>query len=288
MKKIILFIILSSLFYSCKKETLVTIGDNKAPNDFTIDSTTIQRYITRTYILTLGREPDLMEALTAESNLISAGLDETSRTTFINTIFSSSSYLPNLFEQNKINLLNNVDTSEITLWIAIFNNILDDTTVMFQWPYIQYEVDRLTLLQNAYNEFNDGNIDIIELHKRMCNNYLYDQINMQSANFVISSFQHLIGRNPTNAEQISGINMVENNNSLLFLQTGESKENYLDILLHSSNYYEAQMIFLYDNYLFRLPTSYEMASGTQLFSSTGDYTVVQKIILTSNEFIGIQ
>ncbi len=288
MKNFFSIIVLLVLFQSCKKETLETIVDNKPPNDFTIDSTTIQRYITRSYILTLGREPDSIEALNAESSLISNGVDEASRTAFINSIFTSDSYLPNLYEQNKFNLLNNADTSEFTLWIAIFNNILNDTTVIFQWPYIQFEVDRLILLQSAYDEFMDGTIEIPELHRRMCNNYIYDQINMGSANFVISSFQHLINRNPTASEQISGINMVENNNSFLFLQAGESKVDYLNILTNSSSYYEAQVVLLYEKYLFRDPTSYEMASGTQLFLSTNDYTAVQKVILTSNEFIGIQ
>lgn len=288
MRKAILILLVFTLFQSCKKETLVTIDGNKAPNDFTIDSTTIQRYITRSYILTLGREPDSIEVLNAETNLFSNSLSEASRTAFVNSIFSSDSYLPNLFEQNKFNILNNSDTSEFTSWIAIFENILNDTTAMLQWPYIQYEVDKLVLMQNAFPEFTNGTIGIRELHKRMCNNYIYDQINMGSANFVISSFQHLINRNPTASEQINGINMVENNNSFLFLQAGESKENYLDILTNASNYYEAQVVLLYQKYLFRKPTSYEMFTGTQLFMSTDDYTAVQKAILTSNEFIGIQ
>jgi hypothetical protein len=288
MKKLFLLLLILGLFQSCKKETLETVPDNKAPNDFTVELTTIERYITRTYILALGREPDSLEALNAKAELVSSNLDSTSRVNFVNSIFSDPAYLPNLYEQNKINLLNNVDTAEFTFWIAIFNNILQDTSAMFQWPYIQFEVDRLTLMQNAYGEFVSGSIDIRELHKRMCNNYLYDQINMGSANFVISTFQHLINRNPTNAEQVNGITMIEGNNSIIFLQIGESKSDYLNILTDVSNYDEAQVVLLYGKYLNRQPSSYEMASGTQLFSSTNDYTSVQKVILTSNEFIGIQ
>ena len=120
MKKLILLIFILNIFQSCKKETLETIPGNKAPNDYTVDSTTVQRYITRAYILALGREPDSTEALNAEINLIASGLDSASRNAFMSYLFNSSSYLPNLFEQNKINLLNNIDTSEITFWIAIF------------------------------------------------------------------------------------------------------------------------------------------------------------------------
>ncbi len=277
-----------NLFLSCKKESLETVPNNKAPNDLTVELTTIERYITRTYILALGREPDSLEALNAKTDLVNSDLDSTSRANFANSIFTDPAYLPNLYEQNKINLLNNVDTAEFTFWIGIFNNFLQDTTAMFQWPYIQFEVDRMILMQSAYGEFTTGAIDIRELHKRMCNNYIYDQINMGSANFVISTFQHLVNRNPTNSEQVNGITMIEGNNSILFLEIGESKSDYLNILINTSNYYEAQVVFLYGKYLNRQPSSYEMATGTSLFSSTNDYTAVQKVILTSNEFIGIQ
>ncbi len=288
MRKLFLLFCFVNLFLSCKKETLETVPDNKAPNDLTVELTTIERYITRSYILVLGREPDSMEALNAKTSLVNAELDSTSRANFVQSIFSDPAYLPNLYEQNKINLLNNVDTAEFTFWIGIFNNILQDTTAMFQWPYIQFEVDRMTLMQSAYGEFNTGAIDIRELHKRMCNNYIYDQINMGSANFVISTFQHLINRNPTNAEQVNGITMIEGNNSIIFLEIGESKSDYLNILTNASNYYEAQVVLLYGKYLNRLPSGHEMSTGTQLFSSTNDYTAVQRVILSSNEFIGIQ
>lgn len=288
MKKFFLILSLVGFLQSCKKETLETIPDNKAPNDLTVELTTIERYITRTYILALGREPDSLEALNAKTNFVNSDLDSTSRENFVNSIFTDPAYLPNLYEQNKINLLNNVDTAEFTFWIGIFNNILLDTSAMFQWPYIQFEVDRLILMQSAYDEFTSGSIDIRELHKRMCNNYIYDQINMGSANFVISTFQHLINRNPTNAEQVNGITMIEGNNSIIFLEIGESKSDYLNILTNASNYNEAQVVLLYGKYLNRLPSGYEMSTGTQLFSSTNDYTAVQKAILSSNEFIGIQ
>ncbi|MBL0102548.1 MAG: hypothetical protein IPP51_01480 [Bacteroidetes bacterium] len=122
----------------------------------------------------------------------------------------------------------------------------------------------------------------------MCNNYLYDQINMGSANFVNYSFQNLINRNATISELANGITMVEGNNSILFLQTGSSKVDFLNILTNSSSYYEAQVVFAYQRYLQRTPNTLEMADGTQTFQSTGDFIQVLKSILSTNEFIGIR
>jgi hypothetical protein len=104
---------------------------------------------------------------------------------------------------------------------------------------------------------------------------------------VISTFQNLINRNPTTSEQQSGISIVEGNNAVIFLQAGSSKNDYLNIITHSSNYYEGQVVFLYQKYLNRLPNTLEMAAGTSKYQSTGDFTAVQYDILASDEFIGL-
>ena len=143
-------------------------------------------------------------------------------------------------------------------------------------------------MKEAYPEFTIGAIGVDELQRRMCNNYIYDQINMGSANFVISTFQHLINRNPTAAEQTSGVSMVDGSNAIIFLQAGTTKTDYLTILTESDNYFEAQVVFMYQKYLNRAPVTQEMSAGTLKYSSTGDYTLVQKDILSTDEFIGIQ
>lgn len=274
-------------FLSCTKTELETVPDNVAPPDPTIETVTIENYVTRTYILTLGREPNTTEFNAATSLLISGGLDSTSRAQFLNSVFSNPAYLPQVYAKNKIDLLNNSDTSEFTNWIAIWNFLLSDTSNSFLFPYLNYEIIRMTSLQAAFSQFITGAIGLDELHRRMCNNYIYDQINMGSANFVISTFQHLLNRNPTNAEQSAGISMVDGGNAILLLEAGSSKNEYLHILTHSNNYYEAQVVLLYQKYLNRAPNTQEMNAATLKYSGSNDYTLVQKDLLASNEFIGI-
>lgn len=275
------------VFAGCEKTELEQIPSNVPPPDKTISSVTIENYITRTYILALGREPDSAEYNTALSLLVNARVDSTSRVNFLNQLFASSDYRPHIFEENKINLLNNIDTAEFSNWYNLFSLLLSDSTYVLQWTFLQYEVDRLLPLKNTFSEYVNGIIEIDEVQRRMCNNYLYDQINMGSANFVISTFQNLIDRNPTSAEQQSGISMVEGNNAVLFLQAGSSKNDYLHIFTHSSSYFEGQVLFLYKKYLNRVPNTLEMAAGTLMYQSTGDYESVQREILSSDEFIGL-
>lgn len=274
-------------FTACKKSEIEQIPNNNPPTDGTISSVTIDNYITRTYILTLGREPDNVEFSTARSLLTSATLDSSSRRAFLSGVFNSNDYRAHVYNENKIQLLNNADTADFTFWIYIFQLFLVDTTYRLQWPYYQYEADRMIELKSAFTDYTTEAIEIDVLHSRMCNNYLYDEINMGSANFVISTFQNLIDRNPTVSEQQSGVSMVEGSNAVLFLESGSSKNDYLNIFTHSRSYYEGQVILLYKKYLNRIPNTVEMAEGTEKYSSTLDYTAVQRDILSSDEFIGL-
>lgn len=275
------------IYTSCKKSEIEQIPFNEPPPDGTISNVVIENYITRAYILTLGREADSAEFNYAKSLLSSANLDSASRQIFLDSLLSNKDYRPHVYNQNRIDLLNNIDTAEFSNWIIIFNFFLQDTSYQLQWPYFQYEIDRLTDMQNAFDDFVNGSIEVDELHRRMCNNYFYDQINMGAANFVISTFQQLINRNPTSSEQQSGISMVNGNNAVLFMQSGNSKNDYLDIFTHSNDYFEGQVVFMYLKYLNRPPDSVEMSEGTIKYSTTGDYTAVERDILTSDEFIGL-
>jgi len=286
--RILVYLLLAGLFLqSCKKDELTTVTGNKAPPDPTVASVTVENYITRTYILVLGREPNDVELSSAKSQLVAADLDSSSRYQFLNQVFAKPEYLPHVYEQYRVDMLNNTDTTEFTNWITIFQFFLLDSTYQYLWPTLQFEIARLDSMRQAFNEFTHGTIPLSELHRRICNNYIYDQINMGSANFVLSTFQHLLNRNPTNAEQISGISMVEGSNANLFLQSGNSKPDYLAILTGNNNYYEAQLVLLYQRYLHRNPTTLEMDAGTLKYPLVNGVINVQEDILSTNEFIGL-
>ena len=81
--------------------------------------------------------------------------------------------------------------------------------------------------------------------------------------------------------------MVDGNNAVLFLQSGNSKDDYLNIFTNSQSYFEGQVILLYIKYLNRVPNTLEMSNGTIEYMTTLDYTAVQRDILSTDEFIGI-
>jgi hypothetical protein len=280
-------VILFTLLSACTTYEEEIIPGNVAPPDPTVYSTIYEDYINRSYILAMGREPSATE-LTNDLNLLrSASLSGASREVFATGIFADIDYRQHAYDETRFELLRSNDSLEMALLIATYDFLLSDSVNIQFWPILNYEKDRMLLTLDAKNLFLNNSIDIKEVHKRLVNNNLFDQLNMGSQNFVLAVFQQLINREPTQSELQSGVAMVDGNNSVLFLQTGNSKEEFLDIVLNSLNYYEGQVIQLYEKYLLRTPNSYEMSTGTQSYYLNQDYVKVQKDLIKTNEFIGL-
>ena len=282
---IIGFICLLSI--SCKKETQ-TVSGNTAPPDTTIESVVYDRFVNKSYIEVLGREPDSIELAWSLNVLKSAKLNTASRTLFLDSVFVKSQYASHTFDKWNIDLLNNLDTSQIATFVSVFTNALADTAYQSQWPDITKELNKLILLRTAPSDYANHLITIRELQKRMINNYFYDQINMGATNFVNASFIQLLLRNPTLQEQTAAVNILGGVYAILFLQSGASKDDYLNIFFTSKDYYEAAVVRAYNDFLLRAPVSYEMTAAATKYKSSGDYEQMQKDILSSNEFIGIK
>ncbi len=275
-------------FISCKKSELEVVPGNVAVPDSTIEEDVYTDYINRTYILVLGREPGLAEFDSAFTILQTGVLNMQSRTDFLQLVFSSPDYPWRQFNKNRVELLNNIDTADITNQLFVFNFFLGDSTYQNVWPVLQYETDRLEKLRSASYEYASGLISIRELQSRMIDNYFYDQINMGADNFVISSFQHFLDRNPTLDEQSNSVSMINGSNAVLFLQAGSSKEDFLSILFNSDDYFEGAVIRMYKDYLLRTPQSLEMTVAATEYHANLNFENVLKNLLAGDEFVGLK
>ena len=282
---ILLSIIL--IFSGCKKSEIDQLPVDNGSADTVISDVIVKNYIERSYRLALGREPDSSEYAAAIPLLISTNLDSISRVSFIDSIFQSKDFRKHVYEESRIKFLDGADTAEFSNWIYIFQLFLNDTSHQNQWPYFQYEYDRMITMRDAYSAYMNDSLQVEELQRRMCDNYIYDMKHTGTANFVLSTFMNLINRNPTASEQQSAITMVNGNNAVLFQQQGSDKTDYLKIFIHSSEYYEGQIVLIYLKYLNRVPGSDELVNGALKYFSTKDYSAVQRDILISDEFIGI-
>ena len=74
---------------------------------------------------------------------------------------------------------------------------------------------------------------------------------------------------------------------LVFLVSGNKKADFINIFLESDEYFTGQTNILFNRYLFRDPTSEESINYSLDYINTQDYQLLQRRILSANEFIGL-
>jgi hypothetical protein len=283
---IIIFILLVSV--GCKKkDNLIVIPGNQSPPDHTISTVIKENYVNKVYISVLGRKPDSTEQSSGLALINQHNLSLADRQAFLNEVFAKPEYNLKLYETASIKLLNSFDTAAITNQIATFQFLLTDSSYASVFDIVNMEIGRLQQLKAVPADLNNGTLNTVGLHRRLINNYFYDQINMGTQNFVVSTFQHFMDRYPTDNELEQGKSMVDGLSAIIFLQQGTTKDNYMDIILATDNYFESQVRELYLRFLFRQPTSQEMSKYEAEYKSGLDYKKLQKNILSLDEYVGI-
>jgi len=285
MKKL-LFLFSVLVISSCTKIEDVIVEDNTLPPDNTIENTTIESYINKLYISVIGRESTDMEFSTDFDMLRSANLSQSSREIVIDGLLNKAEYYNNLFILESEHLLLGADTADINQRIHVLNVLLS-TAHGLDSIYFTENLARMMKLQEVLPGLGNGTILNIEMHKRMVDNAFYDEINMGTENFVVSMFQNFINRYPTSFELQSGKTMVDGGNASIFLVSGNGKEGFINIFLESDEYFTGQTNILFNRYLFRYPTSEESINYSLDYINTQDYQLLQRRILSANEFIGL-
>ena len=275
------------LVSSCKKDKEIVVGGNTAPPDGTIANVVKENYVNKSYISVLGRKPSSAELSSGITILGQHNVSAADRNQLLDDIFAKPGYNQRLYDISISTLLNDLDTALITQDIYVFALLLTDPQYQSQWPQIQIEKTKLEDLKKSVTELNSGAISIIGLHRRCVNNYFYDQINMGTENFVVSAFQNFLYRYPTDDELTQSKIMVDGQSAVVFLQTGTTKDDFLNIFFGCGNYFEGQVRDLYLKYLFREPTSVEMSDKATIYKNSLDYKALQKAILSSDEYAGI-
>lgn len=271
----------------CQKDDII-IEDNTAPPDSTIATLVVENYIAKCYIGLLGRDPSETEEQAAITLLRSNNMSVASRKEMIDDILEDVEYRDKILEYNSIKLLNTpFDTTEINTQLFIYNQLLNDPQYAPFIDLIQEVIDGLETLAATPTDFRNGTIGMQEMHRRLVSNDIYDQINMGSFNFVLSLFNNFLFRDPSQEEHDAGITMVDGFVAVLFYETGNSKEQCIDIFLNSDDYFEGQVRELYLRYLFREPTSEEQSYHAIRYRDSGNYERLQKDLLSTDEFAGL-
>ena len=285
----LLFLYIVLLFAaSCTKTEDIKIPGNIPPPDRSIDSSTINIYINKAYINIVGREPVGTEKSSALTILRQNNFSVDNRKQFIQTLLTKPEYNSYLITIARSEYLGNADTLDIAQQIFVYQNALTLVDYAPFYPLIRFEMKRLDTLQNTLRDMNAGTCTYRDMLRRTVNNYFYDQLNMGTENFVVSTFQNFLFRYPTNNELAQGKIIVDGQSGLLFLKNGRTKNDYLGIFYNSSDFYEGQVRYIFRKYVFREPTSAEMAYYANIYKSAGNYKDLQLAVFSLNEYAGIQ
>jgi hypothetical protein len=274
-------IIIFFIFTSCTKET-IHVPDNDAPIINNVPSIKIENYINRVFIDLIGREPFDSEMEMELNALKNAGLTKESREALIaklqtNTDFIegdtsyTQAYHQHLYDLAKIRCLEGKSDSDIADEIGDAEDPADAL--------------RLQMVLSSRKDLQNGLINYNEVFARMVYNLVYDEINMNTFNFVNATFDNLLWRFPTNAEFQEGYEMVEYNNSaVIFGEVGQNKTDYVNIISNSREIYEGMIIWAFQQILSRPPSTEETAALLEDFINHQDIKIIQRQIMATDEY----
>jgi hypothetical protein len=279
------FFALSIFLSSCKKDNEIIIKNNSAPPDYTINNEVIDSYYNRIYITLIGRKPSNREADSVRAILLSSKIDMTSRVNLISKLQTYEKYYDRAYDVARAELLNNSDTNEIGIFITIFSQYLSMPTYSNSVNQLQYEITRLENMRKIPSKLKNETMSIETMYQTSINNYFYDQLNMGTENFVVSSFQYFLLRYPSADELEQAKKMVDGFSSFLFLKSGNTKDDYLDIFFESDYFKEGMSRYLYKKYLFKEPTTTKLFEMTNYYKQNQKFQSIQQYILSSDEYV---
>ena len=140
------------------------------------------------------------------------------------------------------------------------------------------------MCNNVY-DYRNKEITINEVFARMLDNSVYDEINMNTFNFVNASFDDLFYRFPIQNEFDIAYSIIERNEvGPLFGGFASTKGEYCKLLTESDEFYEGLIRWTYLTLLNRDPTTAEVSSHFQSLQASQDFGQLQKEIIITDEY----
>jgi len=297
-KHFLYFLFIVLFISSCKKDADI-IPANDAPYYGEISTLLLENYVNRIYIDLIGREPLDTEMDSDVQYLRDADVTLESRDSLIYKLQFDTTYIEGdssykfayfhrMYDMLKVRLLEGASNSYIGqdlynhyqnyLIDSIAGNILEANKKMLNYNVLN------NVLKSELQYYN-GQIEINEMHRRMIYNSVYDNINMNTFNFINAAFDNLLFRYPTQYEFDEVYLMIEDNTAQVVLgASGNNKEAFTHIICNTREFYEGVIVWAYGTLLARIPTSEETDFLIQSFYYDYDFQWVQRQIMQSDEY----
>jgi hypothetical protein len=298
MRQLSVFLFSILLIAGCSKD-LELVLDNNAPYYSEVSDLLIENYINRVYIDQIGREPFDAEMNSEVQTLKAADLSFEARDAMILKLQTSTDFIPGdgsykqayynrLYEQGKARFLEAASNAEIGQVMGPISSGIINDSLNGNWEglYVRYELlEKLQAVLDSEEKYMNGEMEIKDVCAAMVNNAVYDEINMNTFNFVNASFDNLFFRFPTEQEFYAGFNMIEYNQPANILGVpGQNKDEYVDILVNSREFYEGLIVWSYQTLLAREPSTAETNALMIDLYTDHDLQKVQRAIMITDEY----
>lgn len=285
----------------CQKETEL-VRDNQAPDYAGVPTVITQNYVNRLFIDLIGREPLDVEMDAEVAALEAASLSVQSREALVNKLMTSTAYVEGDSSYKRAYYQRQYELYKARCLEGCSDDIIDGAIATAEQNALadslagntqglnetNSELQKLRNLKNSRVNYLNGVVGIDDVMGYMVFNSIYDQINMNTFNFINATFDNLLLRFPTNAEFNAGYEMVENSAAtILFAQSGQNKGDYVHILTGTTEFREGMVRWSYRTFMGREASTYEVYTAMSHFNSDGDLQRVQRAILTSDEYANI-
>ncbi len=300
MKKISILVIICALFasWSCKKEDKFISG-NTAPDYYGVPTIKVKNYINRLFIDLAGREPLDVEMDSLVILLESNNLNFSTREGIIKTLQSDTTpqsngdnfkqlFYLNIYGLQKARFIEGVPDAGIAQekgnaeTAALADSAAGD---IFGYNWNMQIAKKYDDILTSDTALRNGSITFNEMCRRMCYNGVYDQINMNSFNYVNAVFDNNLYRFPTSDEFTSSYNMVESDLADIVMgQPGASKYDFSKIITNSLEFNDGTVTWIFRSFLSRFPTSSELYHYSLHFQLNNDITYVMREVMKTDEY----
>ncbi len=288
----LLFLLLAaSVWTGCRPDD-IRFEDNPIPPYDGVPTVIVDAYLTRAYIDLIGREP-LPEEREAERNALRAGdLGLEARMALVDRLMGEdgthdAAYARKLRDDLSGRFLDGASQEGMIEEVEFqrFLAMQDSLAGGFLYPFFHDLADRLERTVTAVDDFRSGTIGWREVNRRYCDNVVYDDLNMNSFNFVNATFDDLFGRYPTEAEFEQAYAAVEfSAPSLLFGELVDDKDSYLARLVDNAEFDENAIRWWGERLLVRPITGAEIAAWKDVAGPEVDIRSIQRLLITSDEY----
>tara|TARA_E500000331_G_scaffold42905_1_gene35490 strand:+ start:296 stop:1204 length:909 start_codon:yes stop_codon:yes gene_type:complete len=283
---------------SCKKDVVI-IPNNNAPIYSEIPTILLENYVNRLYIDLIGREPLDDEMSLDVQFLRDNDVSFQSRDSLIfklqfDTVFipgDSSykiAYFHRIYEMVKVRLIEGVSNSHIqTVMNTRYNRYVNDSLGGNMISAHENLMKYYRFKDVIYSEsaYYNSLINIKEMHRRMINNPIYDNINMNTFNFVNAAFDNLLFRFPTQYEFNNSYAMIEDEQPYSVLgSSGTNKEDFINIICNTREFYEGIIHWTYLTLLARVPTTTETDFLMNDFYISCNFLKLQRYVMQTDEY----